>query len=657
MKKEFGYTKTKYCYSQEKVKVKWGEQENDIRNNWPRRSHYIMTTFGFIIGTGDLAAFPRECLKYGGLVYIVMYMLALAVLGMPLALLELAIGQYTSQGPATCWKMAPLFHGIGVGMLINSLTYAYYYNLFIAWNLGQIMACFIHPLPWTKCNNDYNTPYCHNGQYMHSISQRECIEQNMTAASNGICYVNKTTLYGFWDVSITENQPNISTNFYAAPEYFNRKMFQQNDEVDFENIGSFLWETTLFFIFSWIINYIANFGGLKTSGNVAYFTASFPFIAGTIFAVYFATLDGGAQGVAEIYNQVDWTYLYDIDAWNSATTRVLYSLAISWGGFVMLASYNPFHNNILKDMFIFTLGDLFMQLMATIMVYAMYGYLNTIEAIASNGNENIYDIYLNAAILIGHLPSANFTAFLYCIFLFTLAVDSQFVAVEIVFTSVLDLIPSLHSRRRIFVTISTVVLACVGLPLCTQGGRYIFEFLDTYTASEIVLLLSLLEIICVGWVYGTDNFGQDISLMMGNQKVFGMLWPRWSKYFTLCWKFLTPGCLLFIACTTFTKASVLTYGDYIYPSWSLTLGLAISFISLGAFVITTIKILLSKKSGPTLKIRMKRLLQPDQFWGPSLVRHRVKVGHLKNFDIDPFWLGPDNPILHGGTFDTHNSYA
>ncbi len=97
MKRKSEHTKKKYCYSQEEVHVKWGEQENDIRNNWPSRSHYIMTTFGLLIGTGNLAAFPKECLQYGGFVYIIMYMVALAVLGMPLTLLELAVGQFTSQ--------------------------------------------------------------------------------------------------------------------------------------------------------------------------------------------------------------------------------------------------------------------------------------------------------------------------------------------------------------------------------------------------------------------------------------------------------------------------------------------------------------------------------------------------------------------------------
>ncbi len=473
-------------------------------------------------------------------------------------------------------------------MLIISLSFVIYYNIYIAWSIGQITVCFMDPLPWTTCNNDYNTPYCHNGQHMTSISQSQCIEQNMTAASNGICYLNETAMHGFWDISLAEDHPNVTTNLYAALEYFNRKMFGQRYGIDFENIGSFGVGITMNFICAWVINYIANFGGLKTSGNVAYFTASFPFIAGTIFAVYFLTLDGGTQGLSELYNQADWTYLYDIDAWNSATTRVLVSLSISWGGFIMLASYNPFHNNILKDMFIFTFGDFFMNLVTTTMVYAMYGHLR------ATGNGILDDIYVDAAVLIGRLPSANVIAFILCVFTFTLSVDTQFVTVEIVFTSVLDLIPSLHSRRRLFVTISTVVLVCVGLPLCTQGGRYIYRFLDTYCAADNLILLSLLEVICVGWVYGTFNFGQDICVMMGNQKVFGMLWPRWSKYFAFCWKFLTPGCLLFVTCTTFTKASVLTYQDYTYPDWSLPLGLAISFIALGGFVITTIKVLLLK---------------------------------------------------------------
>ena len=109
--KEFKNITKKYDYSQEEVHAEWGVQENDVRPNWTSRSHFILTTFGFVVGTGNLFAFPNECRKYGGLVYIGMYIVVFVVLGMPLMLLELALGQYTSQGPVTCWKMASLFKG------------------------------------------------------------------------------------------------------------------------------------------------------------------------------------------------------------------------------------------------------------------------------------------------------------------------------------------------------------------------------------------------------------------------------------------------------------------------------------------------------------------------------------------------------------------
>ncbi len=660
IKTEFGSGKREYCYSQETVDVKWGEQENDIRKNWPSRAHYIMTTFGYLVATGNFGACPEEGMKYGGLVYIGMYMALLVVLGMPLMLLELAVGQFTSQGTVTCWKMAPLFNGIGVGMVIVSLSEASYYNIFIAWNLGQIVDCFRDILPWTTCNNDYNTPYCHTGQYMHSLSQTECIELNMIAASDGICYVNETlpgvpsaltNMYGFWDISQAQNKTDLTTNLQAGVEYFNRKIFGLTDDgIDFENIGLLMWQPTVLFICAWIVNYIANFGGLRTSGYISYFTASYPFIAATIFAIYFVTLDGAQEGLAELYTEADWNYLYDIDAWNAASVRVLVSLSISWGGLIMLASYNPFHNNILKDMLIFTIGDLLMSLVTTVIVFSLHGYLKSLGIPHA-------DIYLDSAIAIGHLSSPNLIAFAYSLFLLCLAVDTQFVTVEIVFTSICDLFPSLHSRRRLFVTLSTVVFVCVGAPLCTQGGRYIYQFLAEYCAGENLILLSLLEVICIGWVYGENNLGQDIGLMMGNQKVFGLLWPRWSKWFAFCWKFLTPGCLVFAAVTTMSQSSALELFDYKYPAWSTTLGKAISFLALVGFIVTTIRVLLSKKLGPSLRARIKKLVQPDKFWGPSLVKHRVKVGHLKNFDIDPFLLGPDQPVLHDGVFDGEVRFA
>ncbi len=291
-----------------------------------------------------------------------------------------------------------------------------------------------------------------------------------------------------------------------------------------------------------------------------------------------------------------------------------------------------------------------MDIMMTVLTFAIYGHLETI-------GQPVNDQATAVFAAIGHLSSPNAIAFIFCLLVFCLAVDTQFVTVEIVFTSICDLFPSLYSRRRLFVTLSTAAMLCVGLPMCTQGGRYIYQFLDEYCARDNLILLSLLEIVCIGYAYGTYNFSQDIGVMMGDQRVLGMTWPRWSKWFTLCWKFLTPAWLIFVAFSTFSKPPVLKYGPeysvYTYPDWSQGLGMTISFIALVGFIVTTIRVLLSKKLGSSLQARFNRLLQQDKFWGPSLVKHRVKIGHLKGFDIDPLWLGPERPVLHGGTWDVN----
>ena len=44
--------------------------------------------------------------------FVVPYLVTLVLVALPLLLMETALGQYTSHGPITCWKMAPLSKGI-----------------------------------------------------------------------------------------------------------------------------------------------------------------------------------------------------------------------------------------------------------------------------------------------------------------------------------------------------------------------------------------------------------------------------------------------------------------------------------------------------------------------------------------------------------------
>jgi len=52
------------------------------------------------------------------------------------------------------------FPGIGFAICIIALYIAFYYNTIMAWALYYLLSSFHTTLPWTTCNNRWNTPNC-----------------------------------------------------------------------------------------------------------------------------------------------------------------------------------------------------------------------------------------------------------------------------------------------------------------------------------------------------------------------------------------------------------------------------------------------------------------------------------------------------------------
>ncbi|GFW19438.1 sodium- and chloride-dependent glycine transporter 1 [Trichonephila clavipes] len=81
----------------------------------------------------------------------------LIFVGLPLFFLELSFGQYAGEGPITIWKISPLFQGIGYAMFLMSILIGIYYNMILAWALFYLMSSCRSVLPWSSCDNWWNT--------------------------------------------------------------------------------------------------------------------------------------------------------------------------------------------------------------------------------------------------------------------------------------------------------------------------------------------------------------------------------------------------------------------------------------------------------------------------------------------------------------------
>lgn len=106
------------------------------RQRWSSKTVFILAAVGSAVGLGNVWRFPYLAGKYGGGAFLIPYLLAFVLIGVPLLMLEIAIGQKMQQGVmGTFRKLHPAFSGLGLMALMSTLLIASYYAVVMAWCL------------------------------------------------------------------------------------------------------------------------------------------------------------------------------------------------------------------------------------------------------------------------------------------------------------------------------------------------------------------------------------------------------------------------------------------------------------------------------------------------------------------------------------------
>ena len=86
---------------------------------WPRGADSLASTWAFTLSLHTLLYLPEAVIKHGGVVFLLMYLGLVIILGLPLLILEMFLGQYSTLPVGRLYRhLCPLLSGLGVSLCL-----------------------------------------------------------------------------------------------------------------------------------------------------------------------------------------------------------------------------------------------------------------------------------------------------------------------------------------------------------------------------------------------------------------------------------------------------------------------------------------------------------------------------------------------------------
>nr|XP_025712474.1 sodium- and chloride-dependent glycine transporter 1 isoform X3 [Callorhinus ursinus]XP_025712475.1 sodium- and chloride-dependent glycine transporter 1 isoform X3 [Callorhinus ursinus] len=578
------------------------------------------------------------------------YFIMLIFCGIPLFFMELSFGQFASQGCLGVWRISPMFKGVGYGMMVVSTYIGIYYNVVICIAFYYFFSSMTHVLPWAYCNNPWNTPDCAGvldasnltngsrpaslpGNLSHLLNhslQRTSPSEEYWSLELGTCWTApsagrgaKGGFQGIWEAAKRQARP-ANTKSQAWQHCPMRG--QSNNRItrlyvlklsdDIGNFGEVRLPLLGCLGVSWVVVFLCLIRGVKSSGKVVYFTATFPYVVLTILFVRGVTLEGAFMGIM-YYLTPQWDKILEAKVWGDAASQIFYSLGCAWGGLITMASYNKFHNNCYRDSIIISITNCATSVYAGFVIFSILGFMANhlgvdVSRVADHGPGLAFVAYPEALTL---LPISPLWSLLFFFMLILLGLGTQFCLLETLVTAIVDEVANEWIlQKKTYVTLGVAVAGfLLGIPLTSQAGIYWLLLMDNYAASFSLVVISCIMCMSIMYIYGHRNYFQDIQMMLG--------FPP-PLFFQICWRFVSPAIIFFILVFTVIQYRPITYNHYQYPGWAVAIGFLMALSSVICIPFYAL-FQLCRTDGDTLLQRLKNAMKPSRDWGPALLEHQT----------------------------------
>ena len=438
------------------------------RGRWGSNFGFILAAVGSAIGLGNIWRFGYLCHKNGGGTFLVPYIIALLTTGIPLMILEFAIGHKmrgsapkSMHGIHRDWEWLGWWPVIFVMFGINV-----YYVVVIAWCALYMLFSLQTPFPWAgDTEGFFFTEFLHRSEGVFNIGGVSWPILGMTAM----------VWFVLWLITVRRVEHGVE----RACKIFMPVLL--------------------------VLTAILVFWGLS--------------------------LTGASAGVKQ-YLYPDWSKLGEVQVWNEAFGQIFFSLSIGFGIMIAYASYLPRKVNLVRSAFITSIVNCSYSVFAGLAVFSVLGYMAHVkgvglEDVVANGPGLCFVVYPEA---ISMLPALN--GLFGFLFFLTLVLAGLTSAMSIIEAFVAAAVDKFEWPRIPVVTAVCAVGLVGSVIFTTNAGLFWLDIVDHFLNSYGLVMVGLLECLLIGWYYKLDRLHAHLSdAKQGAYPKLWDMWWEWSIKF------------------------------------------------------------------------------------------------------------------------------
>jgi len=427
----------------------------DDREVWPRPADHLFSSWAFSLSLHSLWTLPPAVAQHGGLAFLLAYAAAVALVGAPLLLLEVAIGQYSGLPTSVLFRhLFPLLAGLGLSIPLMAILRAMLDLGVLMWSGRGLFHLFSYQAVsegfFTK---DILAKSASNLDQLGDLNHQLLLVLGIAAITTFVCVVASTKSVGKACMVAVPTAfmllVSLTIRACLAPGAPNAVLHLLTPDWEALTRPSTWLEATAQAVFSLQLG----LGAFSTFASYSRFSSNL-------------VRDTAIMTVAHL-------------VWVLLSTVLTFSLI----GLAQLGSYPP--NNGLP------------------------------RALMPDDVDT--GIWLAAATLLekafATLSYGWLWAGLYFILIILVGVTSLFGYVEVVTSSLFSLKPSMGRFKPLIAFLVLAVLFLADLVLATAGGIHIYHLLISYIASWPALLFSFLTLIATLLCHGVGHLMRDVADM------------------------------------------------------------------------------------------------------------------------------------------------